>query len=109
MPEILPPAALRPAVQLRVGRGVLGDETRREGLDVELGQHAPAGARRVGGVHHLRSAGEHRVGDDAFDDAFVLHVKRNLLLPETPTTSSRVRALDFTACDPDRPRGREDH
>jgi hypothetical protein len=35
----------------------------------------------------------------AFDDTYTLHVKRDLLLPASPTPRSRVRITEFTACD----------
>ena len=35
----------------------------------------------------------------AFDNAFVLHIKRDLLLPEVPAPEARVRVTDFTQCD----------
>lgn len=35
----------------------------------------------------------------AFDDAYVLHVKRGLVLPELPTESSPVFIDNFTSCD----------
>ena len=35
----------------------------------------------------------------AFDDAFALHIKQDLLLPQVPVPGARVRVVDFTRCD----------
>ncbi|MEZ4387817.1 MAG: hypothetical protein R3D98_09610 [Candidatus Krumholzibacteriia bacterium] len=39
----------------------------------------------------------------AFDDSYMLHIKRELRLPASPGPEARVRLIDFTACDEDWP------
>jgi hypothetical protein len=39
----------------------------------------------------------------AFDDAYTLHIKRRLALPDAPDPAARLELLDFTACSEDLP------